>query len=195
MGIPMISWKSVSTLLIICGLSGCTQALPAPVVSPDGSMVATPDTTKHVCITIQSQDGSLLYKWDTGASPYQGWMVEWKNQQTLYFSSGDVGGYTLEKQPDNTWRESTPGGLYSPNGKWKVQTSLDSRETKKLQIWFGIVTGPRSFDVRGTFQTDLVVLEPFDCARWDGNSRVIVKTTEGEIAWIKSNDDIWSREN
>jgi hypothetical protein len=158
-------------------------------------MEAIPDTSGELCITIKNRDGTVLHRWNTGASPHQWWIVEWKDNQTLLMSSGDIGAYTLERLPDNTWRESTPGGVFSPDGKWKVQTSWQSGETKKLKVMFGEVSGHRSYHVRGEFQTDLVTLDPFNCALWDGNTRVIVKTLDGEHSWIRLADGGWTREN
>jgi len=158
-------------------------------------MEAVHDTSGALTITIKSKAGLVLYRWNTGASQYQWWTVEWKDNKTLQMESGDIGAYTLERLPDNLWKESTPGGVFSPDGTLKVQTSWQSGETKKLRIWFGEVLGHRSYTVRGDFQTDLVILDPFNCARWDGNSRVIVKTLEGEHSWIRLADGTWVREN
>ncbi len=185
-----------STALMIFLLSGCgrTRSAPALVVSPDGSLIAVPDVSGGLTVAITNKAGSELYRWRTGASTYQGWSVRWKDNQTLELDSSDIGAYTLERRPDNTWRESTPGGVFSPNGKLKVQTSWESEETKKLEIRFGEVTGARSYVVRGEFQTDLVVTDPFNCARWDGDNRVIVTVSDGEHSWVKLVDDTWVRE-
>lgn len=186
----------LSACLVICLVSGCARTPPKPVVSPDGSMVAFPDSTGELLITINSKDGTELYRWNTGASPNQWWAVRWTADQSLLMESADIGAYTLERLPDGSWRESTPGGVFSPDGKWKVQTSWDSKETRRLKVWVGEVTGRNNFSGTREFQTDLVISapDPFNCARWDGNNRVIVKTADGEHSWTKSADRTWTRE-
>jgi hypothetical protein len=157
-------------------------------------MVAVPDTKGDLVVTIKSKDGSEMYCWNTGASTHQWWDVKWKDNQTLSLDSGDIGGYILERLPDNSWRERTPGGVFSPDGKLQVQTSWQSKDTKKLKVWFGEVLGHRSYIVRGEFQTNFVILDPFNCARWDGNNHVIVKTVDGDHSWIKQADGSWVEE-
>ncbi|MDY3554831.1 hypothetical protein R5W24_003960 [Gemmata sp. JC717] len=191
----MIRCKLLSTLLIVCSVGGCGRVSSTPVVSPDGLLEAVPDTTGELAVTIKSKDGPILYRWETGASPYQWWVVEWKDNHTLQMASGDIGAYMLERQPDNTWRESTPGMVFSPDGKWVASTSWESGETKKLRIWFGNVQGRRSYSVGGDFQTDFVISDPFNCAHWNGNDRVIVKAADGERSWMKLEDGTWTYEN
>ena len=190
----MTARLTLSMVFLICLLGGCGRKPPKPAASPDGSMVAVPDATGEVTITIKSKTGSSLYQWKTGASPHQWWVVEWKDNRTLEFESGDIGAYTLERLPDDTWRESTRGGVFSPDGKLTVQTSWQSGETRKLHVWFGEVTGHRSYTIRGEFETNFVVLDPFNCARWDGNNRVVVKTLDGEHSWIMQKDETWTQE-
>jgi hypothetical protein len=157
-------------------------------------MVAVPDVSGELAVTIKDKAGSELYRWKTGASPHQSWKVWWKDNRTLELDSTDIGSYYLERLPDNSWRESTPGGIFSPDAKLIVVTSWQSKETKKLKIRFGEVRGHRSYSVLGEFQTDLVVSDPSNCARWDGNDRVIVTTLDGEHSWLRQTDGNWARE-
>lgn len=184
------------TVLVFCLVGGCerTRSAPATAVSPDGSKVAVPDASGELAVDIKDKAGVVLYRWETGASPHQRWDVRWKDDRTLELDSSDIGGYTLEQLPDNTWRESTPGGVFSPDGKLKVQTGWQSSETRKLHLVIGEVAGHRSYDIRGRFETNLVVADPDNCARWDGNSRVIVTTSDGEHSWVKQADGYWARE-
>lgn len=185
----------VVAMVAVIALAGCGRTPPMPVVSPDGSMEAAPDTTGELAVVIKRKGGPLLYRWETGVCTHQRWSVEWKDEHTLLLSSSDIGAYTLKRLPDESWQESTPGGVFSPDGKWKVQTSWQSGKAKRLKVLFGEVTGHRSYAVRGEFLTDLVVADPFNCARWDGNARVVVKTTDGEHSWARLPDGGWVRED
>ncbi|MGL6074019.1 MAG: hypothetical protein ACRC8S_07650 [Fimbriiglobus sp.] len=186
---------ALSVALVLGFLAGCRQEARGPVVSPDGQLVAVPETTGELLVVIKDQAGTELYHWKTGASTYQWWVVEWKDSQHLLMESADVGAYILERQPDNTWRENTPGGAFSPNGKRKVQTSWDSQVSKKLRIQFFEVSGPRSYSVEGDFQTNFSVEQVSDIARWDGNDHVVVKTLDGEHSWVRGNSRTWVLEN
>ena len=177
-------------LLLLCSfLCGCGRASVVP--SPDGTMVAIPDGSRELCVVVQRKDGRVLWRWETGASPYQSWDLRWKDRKTLLLSSSDIGAITLELLPDGSWRESTPSSVFSPDGKEIVCTFWHSGESRRLKISFREVTGPRSQTVRAEFLTDFVVSDPFECARWDGPDRVVVTCMNGEHSWMRLPDGTW----
>jgi hypothetical protein len=187
--------RLLPALLIIGGVIGCGRGPSTPVVSPDGTLEFVPDTSNGLVIVIRSRNGDEHFRWNTEASSLQGWSVPWKDHRTLLLSSADIGAYTLEQMPHSTWREAQLGGVFSPDGASIVQTSCESSSTRKLEIWFGAVSGRRRYEFHDRFVTDLVVAEPFHCARWDGNNRVIVTTTDGDRAWTKQKDKTWTRDD
>lgn len=166
------------------------------VKSPDASMVAEADRNSVGLVKVRILDsgGTPLYKTTSGASAYQNWSIQWLSNEKLLLQSSDIGPSTFVKQPDGTWKPGFPLRKLSPNGKLVAYTYYHSADLLALCILSANGDAEEASNVVKEFKTTYSCPDLIDCARWDGNARIIIQCGTKNYLWDLDSSGAW-REN
>ncbi len=191
------AWVVILCVVLTAGCTG--RKRPVDIPSPDGSMIASPQKAKStLIITVSDQAGNVLTRWNTGVSIVHRWSVEWMDNSRLLVRSSDIGARRLARQEDGTWKAENPLRKLSPNGKLVAYTYWNDSRAKTLTLSLLEANGDadaafRMLKVLEKFRTDIVVSDLVDCARWDGDDRLVIKGADGEHRWERASGTGWQQ--
>ena len=166
------------------------------VKSPDASMLAEADQNSAGLVTVRILDsgGTPLYKTTSGASAYQQWSIKWLSNEKLLLQSSDIGPSTFVKQADGTWKPGFPLRKLSPDGKLVAYTYHHDADLLTLSILSASGDAEAASNVVKEFRTTYSCPNLIDCARWDGNARIIIQSGTKNYLWELDSSGAW-REN
>ena len=187
---------TVLLLLATAALGGCRGSkTSSDVWSPDGSMVARPDEVRSILtVTVSDKAGTVLHRWNTGASTVHRWSLSWLDNSRLLARTSDLGPRILVLRPDGTWQSEDPLRTLSPDGTLVAAVHWSDPAAKTVTLSFLEAHGDAgaAFNVLARFETNVVVSDLIDCVRWDGNDQVIMRGADGEHVWRRQSGQ-WQR--
>jgi hypothetical protein len=99
--------RIVATVTILL-IAGCTSRsnLPAKFPSPSGQETLLADVEKGIVgFEIVDANGEVIYEASTEASHRMRWDFAWEDENTIQFSSSDIGGHWYVRGEDGQWRK------------------------------------------------------------------------------------------
>lgn len=161
------------------------------VASPNGELVLRTSVHGETILEVSVDDraGRRLCTVNTGVSRIHRWSIGWRDNGLIRVRSSDIGPVDIHVSPDGTCRKADPLRDVSPDGSWTAYTYWDDFHSRKLRLHLSKLKDPAA---NRTFETDIVVRELEDCARWEGNDRLVVEAEDGPHVWVRSADDGWA---
>ncbi len=165
------------------------------VESPDGSMIIRTGRTDStlLLITIFDKDGKLLHKENTHVSRIHKWSVRWLDNRKILIESSDIGPVSIVLNKDGHFKRENPLRKLSPDGKLVAYTFWNDYKRKTITLRFFKSDGDTdsAYIVLHEFKTDIVVSELSDCARWEGNNKLVIKAVNQEYIWTREPGRPW----
>lgn len=95
-------------VLLVATVVGCTSRsnLPAKFPSPNGNETVVADVVNGIVgFQIVDANGKVEFQASTEASHRMRWDFAWEDENTVRFSSSDIGGGWYVRGEDGRWRE------------------------------------------------------------------------------------------
>lgn len=184
---------SLLLLVALCGCSAGHRDVDLP--SPDGTKVIRTSKAEgtHLVVSVFDRAGNLLHQENTRATRLHRWSVEWISGSKVIIRTSDIGPLALTERPDGSWTREDPLKKLSPDGKLIAYTFWNRHREKCLTLSIGKPLGDDGsiISVLREFETQIVVSNLEDSARWEGNDRIVVVADSGEHVWHRDSEGTW----
>ncbi len=190
--------KKTYTLIALCILLfGCNSAPEElEIASPDGSMILRTGTTDNTLLLVRifDKNDKLLHQENTHVSRVHKWSVRWLDDRKIIVESSDTGPVSIVINKDGHSKQESPLHKLSPDGKLVAYTFWNDYKKKTITLHFLKSNGDinSASIVSHEFETDIVVSDLSDCARWEGNNKLVIKAVNQEYIWTREQGNQWS---
>lgn len=163
--------------------------------SPDKTLKASTkeDSKGMLIVNIFDKEENLLFEYNTGASTFHKWSVNWQGNNKIMIRTSDIGPTSIIRNESGNWYTDDPLRQISPNGKMVAYTYWGNYNQRTIVVALMEANGneKEASIIIDKFETDVIVSQLEDCIEWSSNSRFSIKADHGIATWNQNEDGVW----